>query len=107
MTAHTELAEALADAVRRVPGVAFLKPGIADRLRSALPRPTGRAAGAGLRVSRADGPEGWRVEVQIVTLADARALEVARDARAAVGALLADAAPSGRAQILVTVTGIV
>ncbi|MFI7243150.1 Asp23/Gls24 family envelope stress response protein [Streptomyces qinglanensis] len=107
MSQHAVLSEDLAAAVRDVPGVAFLTPGITRRLRSAL---TGSesASPAGLRVSRPAG-EGapWRIDVRIVTSAEARAVDVARAASAAVTARLTETHPADTARVTVTVTGIV
>jgi hypothetical protein len=114
MNRHAALSEALAQTVRNVPGVAFLKPGIADRLRAARTAPTGPAPAGptptgtgGLRVTRAEDDGSWRVDIQVVTRADARVLDVARATRAAVLDLLAATDPSGTARISVTVTGTV
>ncbi|MDI3419046.1 hypothetical protein [Streptomyces luteolus] len=112
MTQHAALTEALAEAVRQVPGVAFLKPGVAQRLRAAV-SDTGdsgadsKASPAGLRISRSDGNGPWKIEIQIVTLAEARALDVTRAARRAVDTCLEAMVPSAAARITITVTGIV
>ncbi|MFC9270747.1 hypothetical protein [Streptomyces zhihengii] len=104
----TTLTDELAAEVRRVPGVAFLTPGVTGRLRSALSgaRQDGTDAG-GLRISPPDGAGPWRIEVRIVTLADARALDVARATGAAVGAYMRTARPERTARVTVTVTGMV
>ncbi|MDF3299235.1 Asp23/Gls24 family envelope stress response protein [Streptomyces tropicalis] len=108
MTGQDGLTQALANAVREVPGVAFLQPGMTHLLRSGHGGTgAGGASSAGLRVSRG-GPGGaWRVEVRIVTLSGARAADVARAAGSAARACLASHGPAGEAQIRVTVTGTV
>lgn len=112
MTQHTALSEALAKTVQEVPGVAFLKPGVAHRLRSALSgAPAGGSSVSGLRISRSGGARGgdgaWRIDVQIVTRADARALDVTRATRKAVDLCMAVMAPAETARVTVTVTGMV
>ncbi|MET8943358.1 hypothetical protein ABZX30_07160 [Streptomyces sp. NPDC004542] len=109
---HTSLVEDVARVVEGVPGVAFLKPGLAARLRSALSRPdpgTGRASTAGVRIT--PGPDGagdWHVDVQVVTLCRARAVDVARAVRTAVTRHLAALSPGGpTARVTVTITGLV
>ncbi|MEU6288985.1 Asp23/Gls24 family envelope stress response protein [Streptomyces sp. NPDC046988] len=109
MTAAATGRDALAGTVARVtadvPGVAFLRPGLADLVRGAArtgpPRAAGRAP-AGVRVARASGAEPWEVDVQIVVHRGHRALTVARAVRDAVTAALAGTAPG--AQVTVTVT---
>jgi hypothetical protein len=107
MTQHSALTEALATAVRDVPGVAFLKPGIARVLRSALPRSDRTGASeppAGLRISRPGGTGPWVIEVQIVTRTGTRALDITRATRRAVEACLASRSLTEAAHITVTVT---
>ncbi|MFG2547574.1 Asp23/Gls24 family envelope stress response protein [Streptomyces sp. NPDC048232] len=109
MTAAATGRDALAGTVARVtadvPGVAFLRPGLADLVRgparTGAPRAAGRAP-AGVRVTRASGAGPWEVDVQIVVHRDHRALTVARAVRDAVTAALAGTAPG--AQVTVTVT---
>ncbi|MFG2623087.1 hypothetical protein ACGFXC_36300 [Streptomyces sp. NPDC048507] len=99
------LDEALALAVRGVPGVAFLTPGLTDRLRSAFPdrRDAPRPA-SGLRI-RYDGDTGrCDVDVRIVTFAESRALDVARNTRAAVYEALRELGTAAAADTSVTVT---
>ncbi|MFF8474597.1 hypothetical protein [Streptomyces sp. NPDC015414] len=108
---HDTLVEDVARVVEGVPGVAFLKPGLADRLRSAWGGPgsgpgAGRRPAAGVRLT--PGPDGWRVDVQVVTSRRDRSLDVARAVRAAVQAHLATLSPDRpAAQVTVTVTGLV
>ena len=93
-----------------VPGVAFLKPGLAAWLRSALSRPdpgTGRAPTAGVRLTPGpDGTAGWHVDVQLVAVRRATAVDVARAVRSAVDTHLAGRFP-GRPgnRVTVTITG--
>ncbi|PWI17822.1 hypothetical protein DI272_29425 [Streptomyces sp. Act143] len=104
------LVEDVARIVENVPGVAFLKPGLAARLRSALSRPhpdAGRAPTAGVRLTpEPDATIGWHVDVQVVTVRRARAVDVARAVRSAVEEHLAARCP-GRPgpRVTVTVTG--
>ncbi|MFE7071476.1 hypothetical protein ACFU96_15485 [Streptomyces sp. NPDC057620] len=139
-TAHTSLAEEIARAVESVPGVAFLRPGLAGRLRSTRVRPPrgtdgAPAAGvltaggpttgvpmsgasmpgvpmpgvsaAGVRLNRPDGTGRRHVEIHLVALKHARALDVARAARRRVEAHLVERFPAepAPARVTVTVTG--
>ncbi|MFJ3666164.1 hypothetical protein ACIPSE_06890 [Streptomyces sp. NPDC090106] len=116
MTAHPPPAaqadpvEDVARVVELVPGVAFLRPGLASRLRSALSRPDrsgGRTPTAGVRLTPGrDGDAGWHVDVQVVAVRRARALDVARAVRTAVEHHLADRFPTApAARVTVTITG--
>ncbi|KAF2776583.1 Asp23/Gls24 family envelope stress response protein [Streptomyces sp. OM5714] len=112
MTAAATGRDAVAGTVARVaagvPGVAFLRPGLADLFRSSARTASRAAAGgtpAGVRVSRASGAGPWEVDVQIVVHRDHRAVDVARAVRDAVTAALSEAAPG--AQVTVTVTNAV
>ncbi|MFG3039252.1 hypothetical protein ACGFYZ_20370 [Streptomyces sp. NPDC048330] len=102
------LTQEIARAVRDVPGVAFLRPGLADLLRAApASADTGGAhSGAGVRV-RGGGGAPWHVEVRLVALSENRTVDVARAARRAVEALLDGLAAqeAARAHVSVTVTG--
>ncbi|MFI5704011.1 hypothetical protein ACIA78_28695 [Streptomyces xanthochromogenes] len=106
----TALGDTLAQVVRAVPGVAFLTPGIAGRLRSARhdPRASGPPRGA-LRVSSRNGAGPWEIEARIVTLAGYRACDVTRATRTAILAHLQadDATANNDAAVTVTITGIV
>ncbi|WP_327329008.1 hypothetical protein OG279_32410 [Streptomyces sp. NBC_01201] len=112
-TVPTALIEEVARAVLAVEGVAFLKPGVAQQVRSALSgtRQPGATRAPGLRMSRnAGGRERpWDVDVHIVVLGEARAVDVARGARKAVAASLTRMFPgeTAPAHITVTVTGLV
>ncbi|MFR9799150.1 hypothetical protein ACL02U_25135 [Streptomyces sp. MS06] len=112
-------AEEIAGVVQSVPGVAFLEPGLAARLRSAVQRTdagsasgpgAGRAPSAGVRVTPGPGGAGgWHVDVRVVALSRAaRTVDVARAVRAAVEGHLAGSVP-GRpgARVTVTITGLV
>ncbi|MFE1926479.1 hypothetical protein ACFW91_28455 [Streptomyces asoensis] len=110
-SARTALAEKVAATVESVPGVAFLRPGLADRLRSTLPRsaPAADAAPvAGVRLTRPRGNGPWHVEIHVVALRQARTVEVARAVRDAVELRLAVLLPAPPAPtVAVTVTGLV
>ncbi|MDG9694911.1 Asp23/Gls24 family envelope stress response protein [Streptomyces mutabilis] len=112
MTAAATGRDALAGTVARVaaevPGVAFLRPGLAELIRGSARTGTPRTAGrtpAGVRVTRGSGTGPWEVDVQLVVRRGHRALTVARAVRDAVSAALARTAPG--AQVTVTVTGAV
>ncbi|MFD7296444.1 hypothetical protein ACFV9W_24420 [Streptomyces sp. NPDC059897] len=94
----------IARAVTDVPGVAFLKPDLAGRLRSALGGPSG------VRLTPPRGADGtWRIEIQLVALARSRTVDVARAACRTAEEQLAKAVPDqrGRAHVTVTITGLV
>lgn len=104
------LTEEVARAVEGVEGVAFLKPGLAQLLRSALPSAAPSAAGArhaGVRMSRGSATSPPRLDIQIVARRDARAVEVARATRRAVDSCLATLLPGKEepVQVVVTITG--
>ncbi|GAB2926070.1 hypothetical protein [Streptomyces heilongjiangensis] len=116
MTAHTPsaaqtvLVEDIARVVEDVPGVAFLRPGLAARLRSALSRPdpgAGRTPTAGVRLTPGpDDTAGWHVDVHVVVVRRARAVDVARAVRSAVETHLALRFPARPgARVRVTITG--
>ncbi|MEU1486566.1 hypothetical protein [Streptomyces sp. NPDC005752] len=108
---HRALTDEVAEAVLAVEGVAFLKPGVARQLRTAL-APTAESASvrtSGLRMKRKNSDSPWNVDVQIVSLREARAVDVARATRLAVEACLAamcPEVPTAQARITVTVTGL-
>ncbi|MFI5659961.1 hypothetical protein [Streptomyces sp. NPDC051684] len=94
----------IARAVADVPGVAFLKPDLAGRLRSALRGPSG------VRLTSPRGPDGtWHIEIQVVALARSRTVDVARAVCRTAEEHLAKAVPDqcGRAHVTVTVTGLI
>ncbi|MET7451926.1 hypothetical protein ABZT03_08535 [Streptomyces sp. NPDC005574] len=106
------LTEEIARAVREVPGVAFLKPALTGLLHSAAsrtPQPAAPLARAGVRVIRPSGAEPWDVDVRLVALRHARAVDVARAARRAVEARMTALVPAQEtpARVSVTVTGLV
>ncbi|MDH6549971.1 hypothetical protein [Streptomyces sp. SAI-041] len=111
--AHAALVEQAAAAAAGVRGVAFLRPGLADRLRSVRHRPAhgdGSTGGtpAGVRMTRPDADGPWYVEIHVVALREARAVDVARAVRATVAHRLgALSAPQPAPRITVTVTGLV
>ncbi|MFM9589468.1 hypothetical protein ACKI1J_10865 [Streptomyces scabiei] len=115
-SARTTFAAKVAATVESVPGVAFLRPGLADRLRSALSSSapdSGRSAPdsgsvppAGVRMTRpeADGP--WHVEIHVVVLRRARTVEVARAVRDGVERQMEALQPAHPTPVVtVTVTG--
>ncbi|MEK8171701.1 Asp23/Gls24 family envelope stress response protein [Streptomyces sp. M19] len=101
------VAAAAAEAARTVPGVAYLSPGLAHRLRSAAPPHAGVRAyargGDGATGRSANGPGdasgaagntragGWTVEVSLAVLSGHQAAAVARSVRAAVRDALKEA----------------
>ncbi|WP_405973121.1 hypothetical protein OG496_30020 [Streptomyces sp. NBC_00988] len=104
--AHATLAAEVATAVEGVSGVAFLRPGLTDRLRSVVARPG--AAPAGVRMTPPDGDGPWRVEIHVVALRRARTVDVARGVRDTVERHLDTLAPARSApRVTVTVTGLV
>lgn len=106
------LTDAVMEAVLDTPGVAFLRPGLADLLRSsALLRrglPGAPAGSAGVRVRRRTGTQGWSVEVYVVLHRGRRALDVTREVRsAAADAVRRVTGEPAAPGIAVTVTGLV
>ncbi|MFJ3664647.1 hypothetical protein ACIPPM_29810 [Streptomyces sp. NPDC090119] len=110
---RTTLTGEIAAAVEAVPGVAFLRPGLGGRLRSALPRGAsaaggGRAVPAGVRLTGPDGAGPWRVEIHVVARGHVRTLDVARDVVRSVEGRLAGLLPGEQPpKVTVTVTGLV
>ncbi|WP_369228684.1 Asp23/Gls24 family envelope stress response protein (plasmid) [Streptomyces sp. R39] len=119
MTADREpvqLTERIAQAVAGVPGVAFLRPGLAGLLRSSV---AARAAGrrvnpeecrakSAVRVGQAGAPGTLAIEVSVVLRRGHRAVDVTREVRAAVWRTVqAGAGNRPPARITVTVTGLV
>ncbi|MFD6328135.1 Asp23/Gls24 family envelope stress response protein [Streptomyces niveus] len=98
------LARAAADAVERVPGVAFLRPGLADLVRASYASRDRRKSG--IRVRPGAVPGSWRIEVQFVARRTHRTLDVTRAVREAVLGV-AEAGESGPVTVTVTVTGLV
>ncbi|MFI1226681.1 MULTISPECIES: Asp23/Gls24 family envelope stress response protein [unclassified Streptomyces] len=112
MTADTRrdrMAGAAAEAARGVPGVALLRPGVADLLRIRIAErtplialPAGNRA-PGVRVGR-DEDDGWHLDIRLVLHRGHRPLDVTRAVRTAVLAAL----PDERAlSVRITVTGVV
>ncbi|WJV45754.1 Asp23/Gls24 family envelope stress response protein [Streptomyces flavofungini] len=110
------LADVVGTAVLATRGVAFLRPGLAELLRSSVGLGAGRgtsgtsgAAGAsGVRVDRGKGSQGLDIEVYVVLSRGHRALDVTRAVRSAVVAALGDQGPeAASARVKVTVTGVV
>ncbi|MCQ4206923.1 hypothetical protein [Streptomyces longispororuber] len=106
------LVEEIARAVTDVPGVAFLKPDLAGRLRSALATPertSHTAAPPGVRLVRPQHPDGtWHIDIKLVAYSRTRAVDVARAARRAVTTCVASAASeNATVRVTVTVTGMI
>ncbi|MFJ1593394.1 Asp23/Gls24 family envelope stress response protein [Kitasatospora albolonga] len=105
-TLRDRLAEAAAGAAQDVPGVAFLRPGVVDLLRTRgadrAPRPGARAQG--VRVSRDGATGAWHIDIRLVLRRGHRALDVTRAVHAATLAAVR-AEPS--VSVRVTVTGVV
>ncbi|MEV0522769.1 Asp23/Gls24 family envelope stress response protein [Streptomyces sp. NPDC050439] len=106
------VANAVIEAVIGTPGVAFLRPGLADLLRSSavLRRglPSTPAGSAGVQVRREKDSRSWGVEVYVVLHRGRRTLDVTREVRSAAAEAvgLATGDP-GTPRITVTVTGLV
>ncbi|MFJ4201872.1 hypothetical protein ACIP2Y_19865 [Streptomyces sviceus] len=109
--AHAALVDQVAAAAAGVSGVAFLRPGLADRLRSNRHRAAnGNNSGtpAGVRMTRPDADSPWHVEIHVVALRTARTVDVARAVRVTVAHRLGALSPPQPApRITVTVTGLV
>ncbi|MGW5735255.1 MULTISPECIES: Asp23/Gls24 family envelope stress response protein [Streptomyces] len=106
------LADAVMEAVLATPGVAFLRPGLADLLRSSsvLGRvlPGAPAGSAGVRVRREKDGRHWSVDVYVVVHRGRRALDVTREVRSAAAKAVELVAKEPAApRIAVTVTGLV
>lgn len=106
------VANAVIEAVLDTPGVAFLRPGLADLLRSSavLRRglPATPAGSAGVQVRREKDGRGWHVEVYVVVHRGRRTLDVTREVRsAAVRAVGLVTGERAAPRIAVTVTGLV
>ncbi|MFE7136638.1 Asp23/Gls24 family envelope stress response protein [Streptomyces sp. NPDC057644] len=108
-TSRDRVAVAAAEAARGVPGVAFLRPGVADLLRTRITDRTQRRAPLtgnrtpGVRVGRDEGG-GWRLDIRLVLRRGHRALDVTRAVRTAVLAALPE---EPAASVRITVTGVV
>ncbi|MGW4729292.1 Asp23/Gls24 family envelope stress response protein [Streptomyces shenzhenensis] len=107
-----ELTERIAQAVAGVPGVAFLRPGLAGLLRSSVAaRVTGHRANpeesrakSAVRVGQGSAPGTLAIEVSVVLRRGHRAVDVTREIRAAVRAEAGNRPP---ARVTITVTGLV
>lgn len=102
------VAEAAAGAATSTPGVAFLRPGLAELIRgSAAARSPGAPHAAGVRVRRRTDPERWDVQLYLAVLRGHRAVAVTRSVRSAVeAAVRGRLAPGVSVHITVTVTDI-
>ncbi|MDJ0463033.1 hypothetical protein [Streptomyces sp. H27-C3] len=102
---RADLERLAAAAALGVPGVAYLRPGLADLLRGASAQ---RQRGSGGVRARAIGdPPTWRIEVHLGVVRGYRALDVTRAVRAAVEAAATRAGAGRPAAVTVTVTGVV
>ncbi|MEV7091047.1 Asp23/Gls24 family envelope stress response protein [Streptomyces sp. NPDC093085] len=113
-----ELARVAADAVRTVPGVAFLRPGFAELLRASAASRAGRliartapkATGVRVRpVPAGAGGAGFHLDLQLVARTGHRTADVTRAVRAAVRTAATEVLgePGERVTVTVTVVGIV
>ncbi|POX40233.1 hypothetical protein C3486_14715 [Streptomyces sp. Ru73] len=109
---RTLLQRTAAEAARSTSGVAFLRPGLGDLVRGAVPL---RAAAdgprvSGVRVEPGDAPGLWRLRIHLAVRRGHRALDVTRAVRtevlAAVQRVFAPDGPErhGVASLTVTVT---
>ncbi|MET4926253.1 Asp23/Gls24 family envelope stress response protein [Streptomyces sp. PSRA5] len=98
------LAQAAVDAVERVPGVAFLRPGLADLVLASYASRDRRKSGVRVRPGKVPGA--WQIEVQVVARRTHRTLDVTRAVRDAVLGV-AEAGDGGRITVTVTVTGLI
>lgn len=108
--ASRALADAVGTAVLATRGVAFLRPGLAELLRSSVGLGAGRgtSGASGVRVERRKGSQGLDIEVYVVLSRGHRALDVTRAVRSAVVAALEEQGPqAASARVRVTVTGVV
>ncbi|UFQ13779.1 MULTISPECIES: Asp23/Gls24 family envelope stress response protein [Streptomyces] len=108
-----DLTDTVARAVLDTAGVAFLRPGLAQLLRTSGPLARVRAGGtgrpshsSGVRVTRLGGTGRWHVEVHLVLHRGRRAVDVTRAVRAAVTEALRGEVGSPP-RVSVTVTGLV
>ncbi|MFF1378409.1 Asp23/Gls24 family envelope stress response protein [Streptomyces sp. NPDC058308] len=99
-------ADAVREAVLGTPGVAFLRPGLAELLRASHLLTRGTARSAGVRLARDGGSGRWHADIHVVLHRGHRAVDVTRAVRAAVAEALrgttGDAEPP---RVTVTVTG--
>lgn len=105
-----ELTERIAEAIVGVPGVAFLRPGLAGLLRASAARgePSSRGARSAVRVRRAPTPKSLAIEVSVVLRSSPRAIDLTRAVRAAVlEAVQAHAGADVKAHVTITVTGLI
>ncbi|WP_030781600.1 Asp23/Gls24 family envelope stress response protein [Streptomyces sp. NRRL S-920] len=115
--ASGDLTDAVAGAVLGTPGVAFLRPGLAQLLRASSSLARRRAVGdtsgrpprsSGVRVTRGGGAERWHIEVYVVLRRGHRAVDVTREVRTAVTeAVRRVAGARVPLRVSVTVTGLV
>ncbi|WP_196942927.1 Asp23/Gls24 family envelope stress response protein [Streptomyces sclerotialus] len=95
---RTLLQRTAAEAARNTSGVAFLRPGLGDLVRGAVPllAPAEGPRVAGVRAEPGDAPGLWRLRVHLAVRRGHRALDVTRAVRAEVTAAVERAfAPEG------------
>ncbi|MFD4634124.1 Asp23/Gls24 family envelope stress response protein [Streptomyces sp. NPDC058284] len=98
-----DLTEAVREAVLATPGVAFLRPGLADLLRSALRTPS---RSSGVRLTRTGDAHVRHADIHVVLHRGHRAVDVTREVRAAVTEVLRRRDGRSRPpRVSVTVTG--
>ncbi|MBT2544847.1 Asp23/Gls24 family envelope stress response protein [Streptomyces sp. ISL-44] len=95
----------LARATQAVPGVAYLSPGLRERVRRMIGQSADRTAG--VRIFRDAAGSGWQVEVSVAVQAGHRADVVARAVRAAAVTGFAELEPGATPHVTVTVTAVV
>ncbi|MEU6992890.1 Asp23/Gls24 family envelope stress response protein [Streptomyces sp. NPDC046465] len=99
-------ADAVREAVLGTPGVAFLRPGLAELLRASNLLTRGPARTAGVRLTRDGGSGRWHADIHVVLHRGHRAVDVTREVRAAVAeALGGTAGDASLPRVTVTVTG--
>ncbi|MEV1048197.1 Asp23/Gls24 family envelope stress response protein [Streptomyces sp. NPDC049916] len=111
-TLQERIAAVAAEAARGAPGVAFLRPGVADLLRTRIADRAplrGPVSGAGpgtpgVRVSRDEATGRWHIDIRLVLRRGHRALDVTRAVRSTV---LAGIPGDLEASVRVTVMGVV
>jgi len=106
-----ELTEHIAEAVAGVPGVAFLRPGLAGLLRaspSGKGMLSGRGARSAVRITRTRTPRSLAIEVSVVLRSSPRALDLTRAVRAAVlETVRTQLGPDVQARVTINVTGLI
>ncbi|MFJ6571805.1 Asp23/Gls24 family envelope stress response protein [Streptomyces sp. NPDC091292] len=106
-TMRHSVEEAVADAAREVPGVAYLRPGLSGLLggtTARIARATGRPEPvSGVRAVPTADRSGWRVDIKLTTLPGHRVVDVTRAVRDAAGAAARDTLSGEDERVTVTV----